>query len=384
MKLYYFNYSHELALANGHINYYPPYNVRRMETDLMPLAAWLAQRGDSVVVEKGTEEVCYDFFKEKKPDVAFCAISQLPPHFDFCPWGLNAHLCWMFQKNDVYLNFGEKRIEAIRELASRRTACDLLLQLVVEGGRDSFCGESRFCESEASIKDALQTFPSAILKAPWSSSGRGLRFGKGQYVHPLAGWCRHTLETQGGVVVEPFYTKVRDFAVEFEALANGQVNFLGLSSFQTTPRCSYIGNRVATQELLRQEIFRELSVECFDKMIPLLEQKLGATLGGRYKGPLGVDMMVCREGNTLKIHPCVEINLRQTMGHVAMSLSRVINPKKMAQFSIRFEHSSAKLQQFVQQLQTPTFDDENRLVSGCLPLVPLTSESQYVAWLEVL
>ena len=36
-----------------------------------------------------------------------------------------------------------------------------------------------------------------------------------------------------------------------------------------------------------------------------------------YVGPFGIDMMVTKEG----LHPCVEINLRRTMGHVALSIS---------------------------------------------------------------
>ena len=40
-------------------------------------------------------------------------------------------------------------------------------------------------------------------------------------------------------------------------------------------------------------------------------------LEGKYVGPFGVDMMIAEE----KLHPCVEINLRRTMGHVALALS---------------------------------------------------------------
>jgi hypothetical protein len=37
-----------------------------------------------------------------------------------------------------------------------------------------------------------------------------------------------------------------------------------------------------------------------------------------YEGPFGIDMMIC-DGSLL--HPCVEINLRRTMGHVALALT---------------------------------------------------------------
>jgi hypothetical protein len=52
-----------------------------------------------------------------------------------------------------------------------------------------------------------------------------------------------------------------------------------------------------------------------------------------YKGPFGVDMMVVarEECNGFMLHPCVEINLRRTMGHVALHLSNLVSglPKVM-------------------------------------------------------
>ena len=49
---------------------------------------------------------------------------------------------------------------------------------------------------------------------------------------------------------------------------------------------------------------------------------LARELGNSYRGPLGVDMMVVSVDNKLMVHPCVELNLRRTMGHVALALTR--------------------------------------------------------------
>ena len=61
---------------------------------------------------------------------------------------------------------------------------------------------------------------------------------------------------------------------------------------------------------------------------------LEGVLKGSYTGPFGVDMMVvAREDQQgFWLHPCVEINLRRTMGHVALSLTRQVNalPKVMS------------------------------------------------------
>ena len=50
---------------------------------------------------------------------------------------------------------------------------------------------------------------------------------------------------------------------------------------------------------------------------------MGVLLKDRYAGAFGIDMMVVRrdDGDGFLLHPCVEINLRRTMGHVAISLT---------------------------------------------------------------
>ena len=61
---------------------------------------------------------------------------------------------------------------------------------------------------------------------------------------------------------------------------------------------------------------------------------LGQWLKCKYKGPLGVDMMIVKDylAGEYFLHPCVEVNLRRTMGHVALSLSSImVDVKKVMQ-----------------------------------------------------
>ena len=57
------------------------------------------------------------------------------------------------------------------------------------------------------------------------------------------------------------------------------------------------------------------------KLLDAVKEKictlLPAIIDGKYVGPFGVDMMIAEE----QLHPCVEINLRRTMGHVALALT---------------------------------------------------------------
>jgi hypothetical protein len=146
-------------------------------------------------------------------------------------------------------------------------------------------------------------------------------------------------------MVEPYYNKVKDFGMEFEVDATGQVHYLGLSLFHTK-NGAYIGNLLATEEAKRELMARYLPLELLDEIRQRIIDKVQL---GDYQGPFGIDMMVvnCPRNTTLSkrelptlncqlstvncqlstvnsqlsLHPCVELNLRRTMGHVALSMT---------------------------------------------------------------
>ena len=66
---------------------------------------------------------------------------------------------------------------------------------------------------------------------------------------------------------------------------------------------------------------RYLSPAIIDQVRERICYHLKDMLQGRYQGPLGVDMMVISADEGFLLHPCVEINLRRTMGHVALALT---------------------------------------------------------------
>ena len=219
----------------------------------------------------------------------------------------------------------------IRQLSHRRTAAAVLHNIITSSGDaadmylfgNRLTGISYECTTVDEVCELLSRHQQIVAKAPWSSSGRGLRFlDKSRNTISLQeGWLRNVIARQGSVMVEPYYNKVKDFGMEFEALVDGSVNYLGLSLFHTS-NGQYAGNILATEVAKRQMISRYISPDIIDLMARRLACELSATCRGRYQGPLGVDMMVVAEpdGKLFLLHPCVEINMRRTMGHVALSL----------------------------------------------------------------
>ena len=122
-------------------------------------------------------------------------------------------------------------------------------------------------------------------------------------------------------MVEPYYPKVKDFAMEFYSDGQGNVSYLGLSLFHTV-NGAYTGNILAHEEVKREMIIRYVSTDTLQQVQERIKVLTGAMYKGRYKGPFGIDMMVVAtdEKDGFLLHPCVEINLRRTMGHVALSI----------------------------------------------------------------
>lgn len=60
----------------------------------------------------------------------------------------------------------------------------------------------------------------------------------------------------------------------------------------------------------------EASGEWSGRIIDAQKTILQSMIAPRYSGPVGIDMLATADGH---INPCVEINLRMTMGMVALA-----------------------------------------------------------------
>lgn len=342
MIFHIFNPEHDIALASDMANFTAPHAGRQLRHDLGFLPALWADADDVVLVDdvelaqhsfqrvvlaankhlgKGVLHANGQFAPLKRPVRPMQAQGVEP-------WGWDKALKARLSRAGIGEDLlpSDEQINAIRMLSHRRKSAMLLPGLRCDGT----IGESFECTTTAEVEDLQRRYGRLVLKAPWSSCGRGLRF-----IHDavasnphVSGWLRNLLAAQGSVMAEPYYDKVKDFGMEFEATAEGEVRYLGLSLFHTA-NGAYTGNILAKESLKNEMISRYLSVD----LLKTIQQKI-CTLAPsifkhQYLGPFGVDMMVCASPSDggqaadkhFLLHPCVEINLRRTMGHVALALT---------------------------------------------------------------
>ena len=319
--LHIFNPEHDIALAANLSNFTAPHAGRQLRHDLGYLPAIWADDDDYVLVDDvDVARTAFARMMHRKFE-RFVDKRQLAK-LDIMrvePWGWDLALRSFLMRYGVEAVPTEEEIAEIRVLSHRKYAVDLLRELAFEGTT----GASWLADTIVEVQQALKNHQRIVVKAPWSSSGRGIRFVDNELNDYQRRWIQNVTASQGCVVIETYCHKVKDFGMEFESDGQGQVRYLGLSLFHTL-NGAYTGNILASEEEKQEMINRYIS----DDLLKTVREKICACLGtfykGRYAGPFGVDMMVVRgeDNGCFLLNPCVEINLRRTMGHVALELSK--------------------------------------------------------------
>ncbi len=290
-----------MALAADAEFYTPPAAVASFARRGALLPLWWSNPGDAVLAPE-TPEWWQRDVKERfqlKGEI----VNDGVPADDLDPWGWSKDV--INRLGSVVPASGGVDTTAIKALSHRRTATEILREL----------GCSRLPQECTTLDGALRCIDrlggEAVIKTPWSCSSRGVRKVSELSQSSLCKFINASLQRTGCIMVEPLYNKTLDFAALFRS-SGGKVSCTGWSIFKTDGKGFYTGNVVASQTEIAKEIPEEAKTH-----IPKLEKVLTDIIGDRYRGMLGIDMLQRIDG---EVHPCVELNLRRTMGHVAMDV----------------------------------------------------------------
>lgn len=304
-----FNPENDLALAAGSACYTPPPAAALLRSAGALLPMWLADEGDFLLAPRELEGACAQMRERFGLHGSILTPENIDDVNECAPWGWSAATRRAFIKAGIRESAlpDSTRIERLRDLSHRRTAAQLLEKL----GFAEVPVEARDRGSALAAIDALGG--EAYIKLPWSSSGRGVFAVSGMSRSKLVEYIDGFIRRQGSVMVEKAYRKQRDFAMLFHC-RGGKVTFVGLSLFDTLPGGAYSSNILLPQS----EIERTLGIDA-----AILSAKVGQALeeivAPVYTGPFGVDMLLTEDG---VIVPGIEINLRYTMGFIALAVEK--------------------------------------------------------------
>ena len=332
MKLHIFNPEHDIALATNVKRFTAPHVARQLRSEMGFLPALWASDGDMVIVDDiKAAEHRLNRLKRYAANVSLVSLNNAPSllllqhHLDEIesiePWGWDSGVAEILQKAGLPQKLipDANHMEDIRQLSNRYWAASNLLP-EVRRVDNLMIGESWYIKNFNELSLKVSYSGCYVMKAPWSSSGRGIRY----LTHPdhwlrNQTWACNIIERQGGIMLEPYYNKVKDFGMEFLAHADGSVTYEGLSLFQTI-NGAYSGSIIDTEVEKQMILERYVPAQLLETTRNTICEVLSSNLKNRYQGPLGVDMMIVTDAdNQLRLHPCVELNLRRTMGHVALS-----------------------------------------------------------------
>lgn len=390
-KIRIFNPEHDLALAFGGTNYTPPPMARLLQRDLQMLPLWIADIDDFIFSQNPeSDSIWLENINSRYGFVnGITTIKDISTFNEIVPWGWNRFLWRRLQLagvNQASLPL-ESEIENIRNLSHRRISIDIHQFFLQEIPilQDNTPVE---LDSLDKIKEFARLYPKAYVKAPWSSSGKGIYRALDIDALDFNRWCSGILKRQGSLMCEKPLNAVIDFAMEF-SFSGGKTSFVGYSIFNNDTHCSFNGGLLMSEKLLQKKIADTLGNE--DLLLRVKESALkilDKLIAPFYTGYAGIDMMIYRDENgLLQINPCIELNLRTTMGIVSSVIgNRIIEDGVQGMFNVEFHKNvipddyKAKMEkEFPLQLS-----ENGKIISGIQFIAPIYSNSQYCAYIKVL
>ncbi len=403
-NLYYFNPTCEYAVGNGSPNWQPNQLLRRMETDLDILPMFFASSNDFVLVGHLPSKTHLEklgrlgieipgFIQERD---AFTNINiQTREWKGLKPWGWSpaAHKLLHPFKNNCSEDFKDLPVSnwnpGYRELYSKKFSLGILTRMLDEFPHNNFIPKdfkAVVCANREEVETLISKWGKVMVKAPWSSSGRGLQPITKTPVHPKV-WEKllAIIKDQGYVMVEPLLDKKLDIAFQFKA-GKQRISFVGISNFTADPKGRYIGNNLNG---LPDDMDPELVefAEFVPQIVvgPLIRVLETSEIAHSYDGFFGVDALIYEDENgNLKINPCLEINLRYNMGLLSVLLESYLLPGKKGIYRTWFEPGRMYLD-FKNQMEErhPVRLNGQRLESGFLSLTDPGAESRFGAYILI-
>lgn len=387
-SLYLFAPENDMALAFGGKHYTPPPVACTIAHDLSLLPLWYAEEENATVWSK--QHITPDMRRALDSlGVTSYATTKLPNDTTDCkPWGWSAYMTERLLRMGVPHTMlpDEASIDKIRLLSGRATTRNIILSLQEAGTGYPLPPLPTALTTGNEVEKYIASQQASILKSPWSSSGRGVWYVRNGYDETTARYAEGIIRKQGYIMGEVLQDKVSDLAMEFYSDGTS-VRFAGYSLFETDERGAYTGNILDTNDALERQICSHIAPEHLHNTRKALEKILTTLIAPHYKGYMGVDMILYRnEQNDILLHPCIELNLRMSMGMVARIIAdRYLSTNSKGTYRVAYNPDTTQLKELHNTLQQqhPLNIANRKITKGYLALTPIEDNTHYLAYIVV-
>lgn len=394
IDVFYFNPTCELAVANESFSYMPSRLLRDFENDCSVLPFVFGKSGDFVLTEKApSKEFILRLTDAGFEMPVFCSLKEMisgktETIGSILPWGWSpaAHFYLKNLKEKCSPGFHESPVfnwkDEHKTLFERITSLHFLTDFLKQNPMDFFVGPELTGTKVTAIEEIEELlkwqFP-LVLKAPMSSSGRGIQIFRKQTLNASnRQWIAGILNQQKYLIAEPFLNKVVDFSFQFK-ISNDEPEYLGLSVFETNSNGQYQSTLIHPK--MTQAISTEMKTKIGTTALLLKEALKNSVYAKLHRGFLGIDAMICIEKDGLKIQPCIEINSRMNMGILTTQIETKIHHDTSGKYAL-FYGSKGEFQRFAikNALEQPIKIRNGKLSSGFLSLVEPDAEKKFGAY----
>lgn len=398
--VFYFNPTCELAVANGSFSYVPPQLLRDFEKDCSVLPFVFGTSSDFVLTEKKPSTNFIHRLTDAGFDMPeFCSLEELISKKtdsinSILPWGWSpaAHFVLKDLKARCSPEFRESPVftwtEEHKTLYERITSLCFLTDFLEQNPLDFFIEKEMIGHKVTNIEDIeklLKRLIPLVLKAPMSSSGRGIQIIRKSVLNTSnRQWISGVLNQQKYLIAEPFLDKIVDFSFQFKISNTGEPEYLGYSVFETNSNGQYKSTFIHPEIEKHgiSEIFQYTEEMIIETAVRLKEALRHTVYTKLHRGFLGIDTMIYRGKKGLKIQPCIEINSRMNMGILTMLIEKRIEESTTGKFEL-FYGSHGDFQRFATEKtqEQPLKMRNGKLSSGFLSLVEPAEEKQFGAYI---
>ena len=381
-SLYIFNPQHDLALANYSPYYHAPKSAITFAHDLALLPLWYASTHADIIAEKAD----LSWLNEQKKrfnQLVNINTKNSAEYTHIHTWGWDPAVRYTLLQLSVSPSClpSDDALNKIKELSHRQLAAEGMFYLRNAIKTIEFPEPAMRFNMLDTIVEFTQKYPEIVLKAPYSGSGKGLYWNKGPLTESLAGWCKRTIAKQGCVMGEETLQKIQDFAMEFHSDEQGHILFSGYSLFETNDAGIYKSNILLSNEAIERALECYISIDTLHSIQQHLIDFFETNIAGHYQGYFGVDMFIYKQvDGTFAINPCVEINMRMTMGMVArLFYDHFVKLGKQGIFTIEHGLTEGALSKKHEILTNkyPLIVKDSKIESGYLSLCPINDGTFY-------